>query len=170
MDPHLQQAGQAIVRTLDALPAGALATASHGPWSVAEILEHLTLAYRGTTASIERALASGAPAGARPRLPQAAARILVSDIGYFPRAESPALARPTGSIAPADIPAAIRDALEALDRALAVAEARFGGRVLVSNHPYFAGLSVSQWRKFHWRHTEHHMRQVRARAVSPRRP
>ena len=38
----------------------------------------------------------------------------------------------------------------------------FGDSVPVSNHPFFAGLTVRQWRKFHWRHAQHHMKQVRA--------
>jgi hypothetical protein len=49
-----------------------------------------------------------------------------------------------------------------MDTALTDTEARFGASALVANHPYFAGLTVAQWRKFHWRHTCHHMRQIRA--------
>ena len=169
MDPYLDRAGAVIGRTLDALPAGALATPGDGRWSIAEILEHLTLAFRGTAASVDRVLADGVPA-ARPRLAQAAARVLVCDIGYFPRAETPEVARPSGSVSPADAPAALRAALEALDGALARAHGRFGDRIPVAAHPYFGGMSVAQWRKFHWRHTEHHMRQVRERAGRPGRP
>ena len=47
-------------------------------------------------------------------------------------------------------------------------DARFGDRTPLLNHPYFAGMSVRQWRKFHWRHTVHHMKQV-SRIVAGRR-
>ena len=54
-------------------------------------------------------------------------------------------------------------ALRAMDLALAGAEQRFGTAALLANHPYFGGLTAAQWRKFHWRHTRHHLKQIRAR-------
>lgn len=85
------------------------------------------------------------------------------DVGYFPRGSAPEMTRPRGSIPAAQSLDAIRDALARLDAALTRAEVRFGRGALVANHPYFAGLTAAQWRKFHWRHTVHHMRQVQRR-------
>ena len=86
------------------------------------------------------------------------------DCGYFPKVTAPETSRPTGRIAPESAMTAIRAALDALDGTLTRVEQKFGADVAVSNHPYFAGMSVRQWRKFHWRHTVHHMAQVRSRS------
>jgi hypothetical protein len=50
-----------------------------------------------------------------------------------------------------------------LDVVLAEAAARFGEDAPLFDHPYFAGMSAAQWRRFHWRHTLHHVRQIRQR-------
>ena len=139
-----------------------LRRSARGRWSAADILEHLTLAFRLNAAALEKALASGELRARPPGLAQKLLRTLVTDIGYFPRAEAPATTQPSGSIAAEHSVAAIREALMSLDDALTRAAARFGADVAVVNHPYFSGMSVRQWRKFHWRHTVHHMRQVRA--------
>ena len=160
MDPYLRRALEAIDRTVSPLDVQTLARPRDGRWSIAEILEHLTLAFSSNTRTLEKALASGEVRGRPPRLSQALARILVIDLGYFPRAEAPERTRPHGSVPAERSLAAIRDALTTLDAALSRASIRFGDRALVANHPYFQGLTIPQWRKFHWRHTAHHMRQI----------
>lgn len=164
MDAYLRQALDAIDTTVGPLDVRTIARRIEGRWSVAEILEHLTLAFTWNTGMIEKALASGEVRGRAPKIAQRLGRMLVVDLGYFPRVQAPERTRPHGSIPPERSLAAIRDALTALDAALARASARFGDAALVANHPYFEGLTVPQWRKFHWRHAVHHMRQVRARA------
>jgi hypothetical protein len=161
--PQLRAARQAIDAAVSHLPADVLRRSARGRWSAADILEHLTLAFRLNAAALEKALASGELRARPPRLAQTLLRTLVTDMGYFPRAEAPAATQPSGSIAAEDSIAAIQEALTALDDALTRAAARFGDDVAVVNHPYFSGMSVRQWRRFHWRHTVHHMRQVRAR-------
>jgi hypothetical protein len=52
-----------------------------------------------------------------------------------------------------------------MDLALDGAAARFGARVKLMNHPIIGPLSVRQWRRFHWVHTRHHVRQIIARSV-----
>lgn len=169
MDAYLRQAMDAIDRDAGPLDVRTIARPiDEGRWSVARILEHLTLAFRGNADAIGKALASGEVRGRAPTVAQRLGRMLVVDLGYFPRVEAPERTRPTGSIPPEQSVAAIREALTALDAALARASARFGDAALVANHPYFQGLTVPQWRKFHWRHTVHHMRQVRARAAVAR--
>ena len=160
MDAYLQQALDAIERTTAPLDEAAIAAPVPGRWSTAQVLEHLTLAFRANVEAIEKALASGEVRGRPPRLAQRLGRILVIDIGYFPRVQAPERTRPTGSIPAARSVGAICEALVALDAALTRASARFGDRALVANHPYFQGLTVPQWRKFHWRHTVHHLRGI----------
>jgi hypothetical protein len=163
MHPTLAATRELIDREAGGLSVAALERPVPGAWSVGYILEHLTLAYRASAASLERALESGELRARRPALTERLARVLVVDLGYFPRAKSPPPAVPTGSIPAGDCLAAIRDALARVDEALSRTAARFGERTIVANHPYFGGLTVAQWRRFHLRHTRHHMRQVRAR-------
>lgn len=165
MNAFLQLALDTIDEAAGRLDAPVMARPVAGQWSIAEILEHLTLAFRANAAGLEKALASGELRARQPRFKERLARILVVDAGYFPRVEAPAMTRPHASIPPERSLAAIREGLTALDATLTRVAARFGEAALVSNHPYFAGLTVRQWRKFHWRHTLHHMRQVRARAT-----
>jgi hypothetical protein len=166
MHPFLQSALDEIDAAAGPLTPDGLARPVEGRWSIAEILEHLTLAFTLNRAALEKSLASGELRARRPRLTQRLGRILVIDVGYFPRVEAPEMTRPTAGISPESSLASVRDALIAVDATLTRVGARFGEAVFVANHPYFAGLTVPQWRKFHWRHTRHHMRQVRARATS----
>jgi hypothetical protein len=164
LDAYFHSALDAIDHVAGPLDVNTIARPVDGRWSIAEILEHLTLAFTRNAATFEKALASGELRGRPPSFKHRLIRILVVDIGYFPRAEAPEGTRPAGTV-PADRSlAALREALTTLDAALTRVQERFGDRAYVANHPYFGGLTVPQWRKFHWQHTRHHMRQVRARA------
>ena len=162
MDHYLAGALEAIDETAGDLPVEIIARQPTDPerWSIAQILEHLTLAFRANRAVFEKALASGELRARRPTLKQRMLKVLVVDVGHFPRATAPELTRPSGSVPADESVAAIRSALEALDATLTLVAARFGTAALAANHPYFGGMSVAQWRKFHWRHTLHHMKQV----------
>ena len=161
MNAYLQSAREAIDETAGRLSVETLRCKVDGRWSIAEILEHLTLVFTGNGAALEKALASGELRARRPTLKQTFGRILVVDLGYFPRVEAPSMTRPNGTIPPEQVLSATRGSLESLDGTLARVADKFGVNVPVANHPYFAGLSVPQWQKFHWRHTGHHMKQVR---------
>ena len=163
MNPYLECSRDAIDTAAGGLTPEILVRKAEGRWSIAEILEHLMLAFTGNAASLEKALVSGELRASRPMLKQTLARILVVEIGYFPRVEAPSGTRPTGVIPVERALPAVREALHALDATLERTAARFGMDVPVSNHPYFAGMTVRQWQKFHWRHTRHHMNQVSRR-------
>lgn len=165
---ELRIAREAIDVAAGHLPLEVLRRSSAGRWSVAQILEHLTLAYTANAAWIDKALQSGELRVRAPRLKQRLGRLLVVDLGYFPKVDAPEMTVPCGSIPEERSITAICEGLTRLDTTLARAAERFGEDVLVCNHPYFAGLSVRQWRKLHWRHTIHHMRQVRARVQQGR--
>jgi hypothetical protein len=163
MDRHLRAALDAVERTAGRLTPDVLARPVPGCWSIADILEHLTLAFRLNAAALAKALDSGELRAKTPGPAARLARILVVDLAYFPQAKAPAGTEPHGTI-PADRSlAALREAMAVLDATLERASARFGTSRRVANHPYFAGLTVPQWRKFHMRHTRHHMRQIRGR-------
>ena len=163
MHRYLEEAREVIEVAVAGLTPDAIAREVQGCWSIAEILEHLTLAFSANAAGLEKPLASGELRGRKPRVTAALVRILVVDLGYFPRATAPEMTRPTGSIPPDRSVTAILEALARVDAALTRVSERFGDNVRVLNHPYFSGLTVPQWRKFHWRHTCHHMKQVRDR-------
>ena len=135
-----------------------------GKWSIAQTLEHLTLAFRANASAMEKALESGELRARTPQLKQVLGRVMVVDLGYFPRVNAPEMTVPSGSISPDESVSAVREALTRLDATLTRISHRFGDDVPVANHPYFAGMTVPQWRKFHWRHTRHHMKQIRERS------
>lgn len=165
MNSYLQSARSAIDEAAGALSVGVLARKVDGRWSIAEILEHLTLAFTANAASLEKPLASGELRVRTPVLKQHLGRFVVVHLGYFPRVEAPSMTRPSGTIPVERALPAIREALDSLDATLARVGKKFGENVQVSNHPYFNGMTVRQWQKFHWRHTVHHMKQVRVRSL-----
>lgn len=163
MHSYLQASREAIDTAVAGLSVEQIARSANGKWSIAQILEHLTLAYTHNAAAFDKALASGQLRFKQPGIRSTLGRHLVIGLGYFPRVEAPEMTRPTSSIPPEQSIPAIREALTVLDDRLEQMAQRFGEDVMVSNHPYFLGLTVRQWRKFHWRHTVHHANQIRAR-------
>ncbi len=160
---ELRLAREAIEAAAADLGVDVLRRASAGRWSIAQILEHLTLAYTATAAGIDKALQSGELRVKAPVLTQTLGRVLVLDLGYFPKVPAPEMTVPCGSIPEERSVTGSREGLTLLDATLTRAAERFGEDVPVCNHPYFGGLSVRQWRKLHWRHTIHHMKQVKQR-------
>jgi hypothetical protein len=47
-----------------------------------------------------------------------------------------------------------------MDDQIAKCEARFGKRTRVLDHPILGPLTGRQWRKFHWVHGQHHLKQI----------
>jgi hypothetical protein len=70
---------------------------------------------------------------------------------------------PTGAIGGKEALDLIRNNLAEMDRLHAECLARFGHRGYLANHPVLGPLTITQWPKFHWVHTRHHMKHVRAR-------
>jgi hypothetical protein len=171
MDSYLRAAWTEIEGATRGLGPDQLARAAAlpGRWTIPQILEHLMLAFAGNTKAFEKALASGEARGRPAVLKQRIGRLLVVDLGYFPKARAPEMTIPSGSVPPEQIVEAVRLALDTLDGTLDRVAARFGDDALVANHPYFGGMTVAQWRKFHWRHTVHHARQIR-RLSTPNTP
>jgi hypothetical protein len=166
MNVYLKRALDEIVAATAHLTVEQLARATGGRWSPALILEHLTLTFRLNVSALEKALASGETKARKPSLYQWLSRVLVLDVGYFPRANAPEGVVPSGSIAPEQVRAAIAEALTSLDATLDRAAGRFGEGTPLLRHAFFAAMTVPQWRKFHWRHVRHHMRQVRRRSAA----
>ena len=135
---------------------------AEGKWSAAQILEHLSAAFASTVTALRKVVDAGKPTASRVTFMQWLATFVVGDLGYFPHGRpAPAWTVPKG--VPAEQAAkAIRENLVSMDAVLAEAERKFGTRVNVADHPIVGPFTVTDWRKFHYRHTHHHVKQLRA--------
>jgi hypothetical protein len=68
---------------------------------------------------------------------------------------------PTGNDGPAALKQAMEN-LERMDAALALAEQRWG-RGVIATHFRLGPMSAEEWRKFHYVHCRHHLKQIRDR-------
>ena len=163
VDPHLRRALDAIDEATRGITEEGWRRAAPGQWHSAQILEHLGKAYGSTAYILDKCVTDGAPKGRRPSWRQRVFAALIVDLGYFPTGVSaPEITRP-GGLAGTEALAYARETLQALDAAAARCEAQFGSRVPVANHPILGGFTLRQWRRFHWSHTRHHMRQIAQR-------
>jgi hypothetical protein len=162
----LEHCRAALRRELAGLTAAEAAFSPDARWSIAAILEHLDLSYTGTTAALVRRLEKGTPLEPRPVT-------LRHRLGRFRLLRLGAIAFPAGRQAPdgivprgrrfAEVSAVIEPHLLILDQRLKQAALAFGPRAPVANHPFLGPCSVADWRRFHWQHTRHHLKQVAAR-------
>jgi hypothetical protein len=160
MDSYLRRLQAAIASATNGMTADELMHHPEGKWNTAEVLEHLYLTYTGSVKGFERCLQEGKPL-VRKRLGQDLVRaFLVTGLGYLPEGrKAPERARPRG-MPPAEVMSAIGPQIEAMDGVIAQCEARFGKRTLVLDHPILGPLTARQWRKFHWVHGRHHVKQI----------
>lgn len=138
--------------------------AADGKWSVAQTVEHLDLTYTSNIQGLERRLQKGAPAPRQVTLRQRLRRGVITRLGYFPTGISaPQAVIPRGRRF-AELSAVIEPHLLVLDQRLKDVARAFGTRRPVLNHPIMGPFSVADWRRFHWVHTRHHLRQIHARS------
>jgi hypothetical protein len=131
-----------------------------GKWSPAEVLEHLYLTYTGTTKGLERVLHEGKPLARRSALTDRMRSFIVIALGYLPEGrKAPERTQPRGLSAD-EVMRDIGPRISAMDEMIAQCEARFGKRTRVLDHPFLGPLTTSQWRKFHWIHGRHHLKQI----------
>lgn len=134
---------------------------------MAEILEHLSLTYKGTVKNMERSLAAGKPLGGKPTVKQRLINVLVLDLGYLPTGRnSPEGAKPKG-MSGDQVLGEIRTRLANMNDVIQSCENKFGRQTFVADHPVLGPITMQQWQKFHWVHGMHHVRQIlRMRANS----
>jgi Protein of unknown function (DUF1569) len=133
-----------------------------GKWSVAEIIEHLSLAFVVTTKAGKAVLRDKLPPLQKPTGVQRVMVWIVVDVGYFfMRVKAPRMVSPRG-LRPREARDALLQNLTEMDELLNVAEQKCGARKEFLPHPFLGPMTVEQWRKFHWVHTRHHMRQVKS--------
>jgi Protein of unknown function (DUF1569) len=144
-------------------PAHALRGKSEG-WTTQEVIEHLVLTYRSTGALFERYLVRNSPSERAVTAKHRVLQFLVIRCGGFPRGVSaPAFARPGRSGMPPmsgeELAACMRAELEAMDAKLERCRQAFGSSPFAP-HVVFGPLTADQWRRFHFVHGQHHLKQL----------
>jgi hypothetical protein len=147
---------------------------AEGKWAAAEHVEHLSLTFSGTARMFRKLTASGYPTvvgqqrqlanplGIRQATPKEwLSTFMVVEMGHMPGGlKSPDFAVPKGLFGGAAL-AAFREHIHSMDEALRDAEFKFGTSGPVALHIVLGPLTINQWRRFHFVHTRHHMRQVK---------
>jgi len=170
MESWIANARQEIDVAVEGMQSEDFLRAPEGKWNMTQILEHLGRTFGSTAKMLELQLASGAA----PMLPSRSLKdrlgvFVVVTLGHLPSGYgAPEATRPTGLDGPTAL-AKLREALARMDKAIADTEARWG-RGLIATHPVLGPLTAEQWRKFHFVHTRHHVRQIRERRNTPAAP
>jgi hypothetical protein len=162
MDAYLQRLQESIQSATQGMSGEDLLRHPEGKWCAAEILEHLYLTYTGTTKAFERCLQAGQPQVSARVLRDRVRTIVVVGLGHMPKGrQSPKHALPRG-MTPEQVTREIGPRISAMDAAIAQCESRFGKQNRLLDHPILGPLTGRQWRKFHWVHGRHHLKQIQS--------
>jgi uncharacterized protein DUF1569 len=131
-----------------------------GKWSMAEVLEHLYLTYTGTIRGFEKCLEGGKPLARVPTLADRVRTAVVIKLGYLPEGrQAPKNAVPRG-LSPELVLSEVAEKIAAMDAVITQAESRYGAKLKLLDHPILGPLQACEWRKFHWIHGRHHLKQL----------
>ncbi len=159
MDSLLEKLKLALEASVEGMSEEQLKWHPPEKWSAAEVLEHLYLTYTGTAKGFERVLQAGKPATRPASIRQRIRLGVVLGLGHMPSGrKAPKHTVPRG-LPIEKVKAEVGTKIAAMDEVIAECEARFGnGKVL--DHPILGPLTAAQWRKFHWVHGRHHVKQI----------
>lgn len=136
-------------------------------WTAQQVVEHLVLSYRLTSAALETRLNKGRVSRNQTRTElQWTLQLMILSFGSLPRGV-PALDETVpvkGRFAAMDgrqLGDLLREEAEAMDSLLDTCRRRFGID-RVAAHPWLGPLRVDQWRRFHVVHGLHHVAQLRS--------
>jgi hypothetical protein len=161
MDFYLQRLQDAISSATEGMTADLLSRRPQADkWSVAEILEHLYLTYTGTISGFEKCLSAGKPLGRIATMQDRMRTLVVVGLENMPKGrKAPKMTIPRG-LPPERVLAEVQEKINAMDAIISEAEQRFGGDCRVLDHPILGPLRACQWRKLHWVHGRHHLKQL----------
>ena len=161
MDFYLQRLQNAISSATAGMNAEKLALRPCADkWCVAEILEHLYLTYTGTIKGFEKCLQAGKPLARVPTLQDRMRTMVVVKLGHMPKGrKAPQNAMPRG-LPPERVLAEVVEKIAAMDAIITEAESKFGSELRLLDHPILGPLQAKEWRKFHWVHGRHHLKQM----------
>jgi len=164
MNEYLNRCIAIIEQSTAGLPDAVLEHRPDHRWSIIDIVEHLQLAYSGTAKGFDRCLEAGAPSAKRFSWAERARKFVVVRIGYFPPGrEAPKFILPKGNVDLPTVIARARRDLEWLDGSAIRVGERFGSSAIL-DHPLLGAFTLDDWLRFHWIHTRHHEKQIRARS------
>jgi Protein of unknown function (DUF1569) len=160
MDFYLQRLQNAIASATEGMSAESLLRHPEGKWCTAEILEHLYLTYTGTIKGFERCLEAGQPLARVPTWKDRVRTFVVVGLGHVPEGrKAPKNTTPRG-LSPDEVLAQTAEKIRAMDALIAQAAERYGGQIRLLDHPILGPLRAWEWRKFHWVHGQHHVKQI----------
>lgn len=160
MSEYIPRLQQAIASSIGGMTREQLLWKPDDKWSIAEVLEHLYLSYTGTSKGCERGLGTGKPLVTPPTLAQRIKTFAVVTVGHYPRGiQAPPTVCPNG-LSLEQVTGGIQQQISTMDGLLRDCEEKFGKNAMVLNHPVLSALTGDQWRKFHWLHGQHHVRQI----------
>lgn len=163
MGSHLERLHAELECVLAIASGEALEKAPAGKWNSALILEHLYLTYKGTNKGIAKCMTEGRPQATKVTMKHRAKKLVVVGMGYMPGgAKAPERAVPRGELGD-EVRGTILAELERMAAGLDECERRFGVRTKIMDHPVLGPLTANEWRKFHWVHGRHYVRQIRER-------
>lgn len=162
MDPYLSRLHGALSSEIGNWKSDRMNWHPPEKWSAAEILEHLYLTYTATVKGLSRILDAGTTKATKATWKNRVQAAIVVSIGYLPTGrQAPVQARPKGL--PAEkVAADIGPQIVLMDEILSKCAAKFGPRTKVLDHPFLGPFSIQQWRKFHFVHGRHHLKQLRS--------
>ncbi|ADW68964.1 DUF1569 domain-containing protein [Granulicella tundricola] len=132
-------------------------------WNIQQIVEHLLLTYRLTSASLEDRIRKGTPTRASRTLKHRIAQLVVVRIEHFPSGhKAPAPVTPprlTSLRSGEELAGRVQAELTRLGQLCTQAAALFGDRRALS-HGMLGPMSMQQWRHFHLVHGLHHIKQI----------
>ena len=163
MDTYITKTLQLIDEATAGLTEEDLTRTQDGKWSPAQVLEHLGKAFGGSAKAFELQLQAGELQPLRPlTMKDRVAIFTVCTIGYFPEGrKAPSMTLPSENPQGLATLQRARENLLRAGKALEQIAEKWGTRIKVFTHPVLGPLTVPQWRKFHFVHTRHHMKQVR---------
>jgi len=160
MDSDLERLKGAIASATHGMSGEGLTRHAEGKWSVAGILEHLYLSYTGTTKGFQRCLEAGKPLATSSTVKQKVMIFYVVNCGRFPSGrKAPKNTQPRG-LPLEKIVTDVAVQIMAMDEAITKCEERYGKRTKLVDHPILGPFTAHQWRKFHWVHGRHHVKQI----------
>lgn len=161
MDFYLQRLQDAISSVTEGISPDLLAQRpAEGKWSAAEVLEHLYLTYTSTIKGFEKCLSAGKPLARVPTLMDRTRTTVVVKLRYMPGGrQAPQYAVPRG-LPPEKVLAEVAEKIVAMDAIITEAETKFGKNCRLLDHPIIGPLHACEWRKFHWVHGRHHVKQL----------
>jgi len=160
MDIRLDKLKQSLESAVEGMSTEQLSWHPPGKWCAAEVLEHLYLTYTGTIKGFERCLEAGKPLARVPTWKDHFRTFVVVRLGHLPEGrKAPRNATPRGL--PAEhVLAQMPEKIRAMDTVIAQAEQKYGRQIKLLDHPILGPLRAREWRKFHWIHGQHHVRQI----------